>query len=343
MYSVIFRFVVLSLIFECSVCFGDDTYIIPDILSLEDYASIPNQILRGVDTVSIAESIIRRLEQRMQPLPNNIATVPVDFMADSQLMLFFASTSTASIVNSGEFFSAFQLGEGTRPDGHLGGRRQAARVLSTLDLGDSSIENEIKPKSVFVNVTARQPIGHYSDLPPFGNIIAVLQNDVKQRATFSFGDSFLNLQFYRRDIPSGDPHRGMLMSTFSFPRIHVADTSRYDAGYSYIEGEVFGRLRLANVREWLVMPPPQDAFVMGRRRAIDQSVEILKTTGLPISWANVSTQYQRKVVTRGETIIAGDLEVASKMQRKFRTPRRGKRFMVKLNECSAAKRASSID
>lgn len=218
---------------------------IAEIMSLPAGARLPESILDRYDSRSIAESIVLR---KVRDEGNSQDESKYDFGRDTEIHLYFNSTYIDSIKNNG-FFNIFQSAVNyrkvARPIATVPGyvaRGEVESIVTGLDFGlekDEVYETKlsaVRPKSAALLIPWNEDFGAlHSGLAGYGDVVAVLKNEVKKRALWTNGDS---LEMKR------DPK--ISVRSFDFK----ADIPT--KAYGYYEALIFGELNATDVREFRV-------------------------------------------------------------------------------------------
>lgn len=179
----------------------------------------------------------------------------IDLMKNSQIVLFFHGEDSASIQKRG-FLNQYQSGKSSGwmrdkeiEDGFLG-----LRIPRTSD------PNVLKfrPKSAFLNISAPVELAHYRGVVSdrYGNVGAVLKDDVKQRSLWSSHDSAVIGGFYPEFLraPEQESSLHSERGTFDrgfFPR-NARDESRPSGSVPYAEAQIYGELTVEDVDHFVV-------------------------------------------------------------------------------------------
>lgn len=256
-----FMCVVLILSFQSLKAFGHP---VEEILSLRDGMRVEESILDRYDSKSIAESLVLRKIRHDGSLSED---GKYDFGRDTEIHLYFDSNNINGIKKLG-FLNIFQMAErnrkNNRPLSTIPGYVARAKIESRAAGIDFTITDDgpyekklgaIRPKSAALFIPWNDNFGVlHSGLAGYGDVVAVLKNDVKKRALWTNGDSLEMLR---------DPK--ISVHTFNFK------SNTPSSAYGYYEALIFGEIDASDVQEFRV-PQHFDS----------QKLENLKQFGLPI-------------------------------------------------------------
>lgn len=264
------------------------------IVNLPEHSRIPEHIFREFEIDEIAAALIERQRISEQKKPNQLqesdSAITTKIYDTSQIILFFDHQNTAQIEEHGflNIHSTGTSGGAVVPEQ----RRLAEDKIIGLMLGTGSGSNRLRPKSAFLNIVedvsldTKTTIVHYR----YGNIGAVLKDDVKRRSLWTANDSLsvihqiesrrindlhpLNLTgtFYDRDLPAQTPDR------------------------LYYEALVFGDIDLSDVDYFLVY----HRYWSSDR--LEDYLKKLKPFGKPIFKLNWNMVHGRVVYSKGEQL-----------------------------------------
>lgn len=120
-------------------------------------------------------------------------------------------------------------------------RRKIEDRHLSLELGNSDKANELRPKSSYLFLGKQfenQDLGHTNIRQSYGDMFAVMKNEVKERSLFALHDSLAAFPLYSFAIKPEKP---------------LAATKDLLGDYSaYFEALIYGRLQLKDVDYWLV-------------------------------------------------------------------------------------------
>ncbi len=224
---------------------GELVEYIPEIMELNDYDVIPKEIFRKYDSKLIAMSIIKRKHEKYEEKSSDTA---YDYMQDSEVIISFKGQYFSNIQKSC-FLNQHQI---SQSGGTFDPKRRANVEDRFIGI---RIEKDYSKKTNYDDVYSWvRPIYSYLQLSKnhhglktsgfstqYGNVFARLNNSVKQRSTFSLGDSLLMEYSYKSDV------RQYIHTFFSRPkREHKKIEDRYN------ETHVWGKTCLSDVDYFLV-------------------------------------------------------------------------------------------
>jgi hypothetical protein len=248
--------------------------VIPEILNLRDGQPIPPAILSRYSPQSIGENIVyrRMLQEEASGHGRSNQNYDYDFWNNTEIQLYFPSRVIDQIAEHG-FLNIFQVdrvlnGESVvttpRPNqplpSHSGSSRshrvRAESVLSGLDLndlnsGDAQVQlNRIRPISTALDLTDNTRRGQFgyihSSITGYGDVVAVLNDRVRRRTTWTAGDSsnLVNHPSPGRSTEGSDP----IGRTLNYRSPQRANA------YGYFEAQIWGGVSRNDIREFLVSP-----------------------------------------------------------------------------------------
>lgn len=277
---------------------GTPYYLVPEILNLQNGDTVPQEIYKKYSPNLIAASLVQRLHNTKETKANS-ENPNYDFQAHTLLQLKFNDKYVNSIKQSC-FLNQHQV---NHSDGLLNQNRRAniEDSLIGIDLensykgGTSNLVNTVRPKYGFLGFekdTNGQQRNRFSR--QYGNIVAVLKNEVKDRTTFTQVDSLDGNMNSDGDVVYGNiqAYSFKYRSRSVLPRIKdpVADED-------YWEVQVWGTLCMSDVDYFLINCP-------GDNKVSQNSLTTLKSIGLPVYKCEFVSD--RSHFEKGKLIFAGD-------------------------------------
>ena len=205
---------------------------ISEIMSLKDGESINPNLYQKYSVNQIAESAVQRLHITREKNSGG----DLNYFDQSEIILGFSSGNLASIIESKEFLNAHQVKLGATFNDDLRHRSDLEDSLIGFKLGNGENANSLRPKYAYL--VPKNLYGHPQTTfnPNYGNILAVLKNKLKNRSTFSIGDS----------MEAGKDS----LHTFKF-KDQIKLKSEISE-ISYWEAQIWGKLKLSDIDAFLV-------------------------------------------------------------------------------------------
>ncbi len=267
--------------------------------------SLPLKTLQKYSSVDIGMLIIRRHYLGQEALVKEMNLKNGFDYKSKKIKIALAATEDDifSILKTGEFLNYHQVKK-TNGESLLSQRRGVENRLIGINYGDENIaENvtnqknialiqEIRPKSAYLFLG---DLPQYPDLgatrirSQYGNIFAVMKNEVKDRAVFTTHDSLAANTAYTFNARPKEPLRAT-------PDGH-GDYS------SYFEAQIYGRLTLDDVDYWMVdLDGLTPSEIKELKESSGTSLSKLLTTGIPVYKARAVSYGKRREVTKGTKI-----------------------------------------
>ena len=264
--------------------------LIPEIIELPDEGVIPEKVYFENDSRSIGESIVFRVSQNRTT--SKYSAVPFNAANEAQLHFYFSfqDIKPEDIARRG-IINIFQVTKkdpyntrGARMVRHL----RTANILSGLVIKETkdtiNETNVVRPKYVGLDINMGKELNFKTDgLDYFGEVVAVLKQEVMLRATYTAFDSGAFAQGYpgaKREV------RPLTESFIYAPR---GGTSQY------FEGQIWGELDLRDIKEFLVPPNIKQS-----------NLKKLRELGLPIYQYIELREFGRYRRVRDILIYEGD-------------------------------------
>lgn len=251
---------------------------IPQITHLKDGSKLPESISQKYKVNEIAEALV--LRQHLHHEKNTHGTL--DYSGLSEIYLSFNSAHTASIIKDAEILNAHQTAQGATFNDDLKLRTKLEDALIGIELGNSEKSKRLRPKYAYLQTNGLENYPRTTFNPNYGNIFARINDQIKQRATFTIGDSM-------------DEGRSTL-HTFRFKdRIQLSvDFSRIP----YWEAQVWGELKLQDVDYFLVNCP-------GFPSAAQKDIKTMLDAGLKLYFCSMDKNRQN--IQRLKAVTMADL------------------------------------
>jgi len=275
--------------------------LIPEVMSLPLGAVIPNEVYKKYDSRSIGASIVARLHQLKEvptdaPLGQPIA---YDFYRHSEIHLYFPQSAIRDVLSSG-FLNQHQTYNTSAGVFDPQRRGSIEELMTRLKLvknyksGKKEAANAVRPKYAIFDLNLPQVIGtptvnstefkiRTMDAGFYGDVIAVLKTEVKDRTTWTPTDSF------------SAPEK--VQTLFVRPTEMIAEGVLFKRSIytDYYEAQIWGALDLNDIQEFRI---PADLP--------EYRIKILKTSGIPIYFYKIDNQFGRNQRARDQLVFAGD-------------------------------------
>ncbi len=271
-----------------------------EILSLDDLKNsdvIPQGIYVENSVNEIAKALVQRIrkaEQKINESDFKGNPKAVDFLNETDLILFFWSKNSTSIESNG-FQNQHQTGKsGMTFDPNT--RASAEDNYSGVKLGYSNEAKRLRPKSTFLNLRSKINLAHkVSEIfSIYGDVGAVLKKDLKERSIWMSGDSLQIGTGTSMEVSGDFSPRSLLSYAGTFSRTRIPSQS---ADLGYYEAVVYGDIRVSDVDYFLV----SDYYLASNQELLPR----LKALGIPIYKATYSLQNNRVIFGKGTLIYDG--------------------------------------
>lgn len=280
---------------------AEPALLIPEIQNLPSGGEVPSSVYARYDSRTIGENIAYRIhknyEEGKAPAP---FAVPIDIMNSTSITLRFHAALISAIFASG-FLNQHQTGT-SRGSLSPDWRANAETVLSDLRLEGgynptiSSPVHHVRPKYSWMSIYSGASVGAKSmDASQYGEIIAVLKEEVKLRSTFTFTDS---LSPAKAENYAGTKRRAM-QSTF------YGDSVAHSSGY-YLEAQIWGELDISDIAYFAVLGGTSAGVI-----------NQLASSGLPIKEYQVKNLNGRMQFEAIRELRPGDAVKMTKLQQKL--------------------------
>ena len=242
---------------------------IPEVLDMRDNSVLDQQVLKKYSADLIAKSLLKRMNLEYEPSVN-ARSADYNFKKDSEIHMAIWEQYIDSI-NKNCFMNQHQVGHSK---GYLGQPRRAAKedeflgvkLESSYNYKQSSKTHVIRPKyAYFVLQKKREDMILTDQSTQYGNVIAKFKDHIKERVSFSGGDS---LGMNGRDIKS----------------IHYSSRSKLRmTGSSYWEAQIWGKVCVDKDVDYFLVNCPHYSSVSS------SAIAKLKKTGKPVYKCEVET------------------------------------------------------
>ncbi len=232
---------------------------IPEIENLKNGALIPAAVYQNYTSREIGEAVVQRLTKSLKDPTGKEdfhelgppTKVPFDPVSQSEIQLYFPAENVEKIVSTNSFLNLHQVPSIQGYDTRTTFRDQIEQSLARLRLSkeksndpDSPV-NKLRPKSAVLEFRLpadQMPVTRGGKR--FGELVAVLKDDVKRRTTYTpydsgaiFSSPYTTADRLRKEV------RPLLASDYFFRPLHPSE---------YFEAQVWGELSLSDVKEFLV-------------------------------------------------------------------------------------------
>ncbi len=240
---------------------------VPEILSLPQDAVVPHAIYGKYSVDAIATALVQRLHRLVDGRTDGAPFF--DFMGKTKITIAFDSKNLNSIM-TGCFKNQHQTGTSR------GMLAQATRAsvedhLLKLRLEDSyqsspaSIPNQIRPKYSYLSFQDfKAGMDSNTYLDRYGNTVALIKDEVKERSTFTPDDSLV----------VDDGTEGNTVRTF-----FLLEKPPLGNEERYWEVQIWGTLCSQHVEAWLVNCPTSGTKKL---QTPASAIAELKATGIPV-------------------------------------------------------------
>ena len=250
---------------EIAVIDGESRPLIPYFLNLRDGDWLPDHVIEPYDSRIVAASLVRRLEKEENALAQN---PDYDYYQDSKIQMAFWERLIEPIAN-GCFKNQHQTHtSGGMYDGYgrasLENRMIRVKLEPSYNDAPANPVDNIRPKYAYLGLQKPKPSLITRFDPIYGNIIAVFKDEVKDRTTFTPGDS-------------------LVVDASETRTLHYRSTIPLQLQAVYWEAQVWGELCVRDV----------DYFLVNCRNLSDVStgaIERLKALHKPIYKCMVGQQ-----------------------------------------------------
>lgn len=285
--------------------------IIPEILSLKSLEEIPKQIIKDKDSRVVAASIVARLKHvdaKKDPAIKD-GKFQYDFYKDSEIQMAFNDKNFDKIRN-GCFRNQFQTNSsnGTN-DREVREQTEKTLVDVVIDGTKESLEDpsdpshHIRPKyAFFVPTKPMESIEGHRYFSSYGNIYAVMKEEVKERSTFTTMDSL------------GTKNKAKVLNINNYKEI-----GKFRAGYW--ETQVWGSVCFSDVSHFIIN-------CSNNAKVPDETLDKMKTTGIPVYECDEKKMGDNQVYAKGKQLVSENLKLRkedeSKAQPKANFPEKKK-------------------
>lgn len=238
--------------------------LIPEVMNLKDGDSIPSQVLKKYTANQIAASLVARIRKKESiAQEGKVARQSYDFYKNSEIHLYFQKFLARDFVKSGAL-NQHQVG---RSVGRLApvARSQLESKILGVDIEPVYVPDannpahQIRPKYAVLQI--RDPEGFFSDPEgrydahsAYGEVVAVLKDDVKERSLWVPGDSM--------------DRRMEILSEIIVPKtFHAHELTERNTPVPYYEAVIVGTVTNEDVKYFMVPRPPDSGLLASLKSA----------------------------------------------------------------------------
>lgn len=272
-------------------------YIVDEILRIPHNGVFQENLLQQYDSRSAGESIVRRLYQKEKSYKERFGSLlksrydlPYDLFKESEIHLRFQEVDLENVLSAG-ILNLHQTGKSNAnyaPDRRV----EFEDKFIQIKLGTGPLANQLRPKYAVVDLTRNANLGKFKEpLKWYGNIVAVLKDEVKKRATWTEDDSFENYTVG--------------------PKTFYTDTFNKLNRGTYVEAQIWGEL---DIRDF-------DHFLINGEISFE-NLNKLKEVGLPIYAAKLLIKNNRYRSVKVEQLYTGNPEKIAELQQSLEDSRR---------------------
>lgn len=239
---------------------------IVEILNLQEKAILNPNLFKDYKINDIARNLVRRKSLK----ENKISNLKINYFNDTEIQLFFHDTHLSSILKYG-FKNGHQVGYGTL-DFNFYSRANAEndfigiRLEKVYCFNRQCLSHRLRPKYGFITIKSNPSLYHNPQQQKYfskewGNIIAVLKNEVKNRSTLSRFDS----------LELDDKKNGIV----TFFANYLPDTKSETGTPQMWEAQIWGSLTSSDVDHFLVNCEGLDTVS-------PSNISLIKKSGRPV-------------------------------------------------------------
>ncbi|MGK5089797.1 hypothetical protein WDW86_19780 [Bdellovibrionota bacterium FG-2] len=244
--------------------------VIPQLQDLQEGRDVPQWILSKYDSKTIARNLVLRLEKlrgdkRSDTSPNGSY---YDFCKDTSIKLVFPEKVIEGVIKSG-FLNSHQT---RRFAGDTNMGVPESKMAGVVMFAPEEFKRrayEVLPKYAYLSMEKQNPQIWKSRLDrQYGNVVAVMKDEIKDRVTFSAGNSYMIQEgvrplSYKTPAPFVEP---------DYERWPILENREW--GHHW-EAQIWGKLGIEDVAYFMVYCPYFCSIPFVR-------VEALKRANVPI-------------------------------------------------------------
>lgn len=314
--------------------------VIPEVLTLKSGEAIPEKIIKEKDSRLIAASIIARLSksEEVKQDPKESEEDVYDFYHDSEIQMAFNDKNFESI-RKGCFRNQFQTNSTNGADAREH-RQVTEKTLADINIAGNKdvLENpsdeshHIRPKyAYFVPTKPMQTVMGHQYIESYGNVYAVMKDEIKDRSTFTAQDSL------------GLGVEGTVLNK----KANYKDIRKSKMGYW--ETQIWGDVCFKDVSHFIVNCPSNSygaayGLTSNTINSVSEAaLAKMKETGIPVYQCEKEIKGVNTVYTKGAVLVSEDLSKRkvdeAKSDPKSNFPERRKDPAIAQKEAMAAHEA----
>ncbi|MDG0816480.1 hypothetical protein [Bdellovibrio svalbardensis] len=267
---------------------------------------LSKEFLTETDTRTVGEGLANYIFNANDK-GSTAGEVEYDFLKKSELLIIFRSEHLEPILREGFlnihdtqvsslgyplFLEELPRQRAKHEDALLG-----LKIERSYKLKPGNPINKIRPKYALLQLTDSVELGKWQTSGSmYGDIIAVLKPETKRRATWTYADTLAN--------------KKLRPSSFNRKSIQPQTSG---SNQCYLEAQIWGELDIKDVSHFLV-----DAATMS-----NQTLELLKSTGLPIYQRTRVVEYNRTMFKKDRLLHPGDATKIASLQNQLRESWKG--------------------
>lgn len=254
---------------------------IPELIQLKQDETVPPQVYQKYSAKQVALTVVyKKYVEDEKAASEGVESPNYDYFRNGDIQLAFSETIIDSVAAKG-FLNTFQVHRdcGMYAKGRVDSERKfLGYALEDACPPEESIE--VRPKSAFFSLRTGNPDEHplnaTGEFAPknglrlgYGNVLAVFNDDVKNRTTFTMGDS--SAAGTRTNV------RTLWFKSEKFPPLLAFN--------DYLEAQVWGPLAISDVNHFIVNCSEKDERDLWGKptgRITAEGLKHLKALGLPV-------------------------------------------------------------
>lgn len=197
-----------------------------------------------------------------------------------EIVISFSDSIIESLLKTKNYFNAHQLKNLNKDDTYVS-RIKSENALIEIDLNcKTDQEFRLRPKYAYFIPSLDDTNLKTTISNEYGNVFAVLKNDIKRRSTFTLSDSM--------DLKD----KSKVFTFYSiFPKVKLIDLSN-----EYLEAQVWGDVKLSDVDYFLVN------CSFSKKITLKEAINLEVKSGVPVHQCHTNTSHTH--LKRGEHILS---------------------------------------
>jgi hypothetical protein len=263
--------------------------ILPEILKLKEGQTIPSKIIADNDSRSVGASLVERINLR-EAKEKKDTTNLYDFYKDSEIQMAFKDKIFGSI-RKGCFKNQFQTGSSNAsmdPAFRVKTEKEFIGLGIAFEKDPKAKSHHIRPKYAYFVPTAKMKdvrVNEYSR--QYGNIHAVFKDSIKDRTTYSEGDS-IEYNLKARSLKRKADYRLVRRDLIN-----------------YWEAQVWGDVCFSDVDYFLINCP----FAAPKPTAVTEAnLAMMKETGIAVYECIKEKRGDNEIFVKGKVLAEENLE-----------------------------------